>query len=495
MCGIFGVVNTVNTEAQYLRDYVMQACITGAVRGMDSTGIFAIGKKDNKKTSIFYDKAAMNGSQFLEVNEGNGGILLRQSGRNFITIGHHRAATRGEITDENAHPFLHWREDGTAVVGVHNGTLNRWNAKEDGRTFHVDSNWLYYKLANTDDVEKQLSEFDGALALVWHDTRHPSKVFMYTNGGRPLSIGFVEPAYTKGQVNKMLIASEADMMWWLAKRNKIDLLEKKVLNLKPRHLYTFNGDHSEALLGYSVTEIKEAVRSSNVSTFQGGSDWRRCADGVWRTVKDDDANEFESDIAFAVRNAIARAKQEADSPGSEGKEKAQPAAVTSLTPALTPEQRDKLDKEVWADLDDEDLRHVSAISDVSTRPPAATPEEQQVLEKLGVKPGTEVSFDPVFFEPLGDEPDSEDPNAAGTIYGDVIFETVGVDSIARESFIGRIRYVTRRRFNDIENKTVLCRAVGAIRGTKKSGGDTIICAPHHDVLTVWPATASASTTH
>lgn len=497
MCGIFGVVNTVNSEHAGMRDYMLDAVIAGAVRGVDSTGIFSISKRDNKKTSIFYDKAAMNGTQFLQVNDGNGGILLRQSGRNFITIGHHRAATRGEVTDDNAHPFLHWREDSTAVVGVHNGTLNNWNAKEDGRSFHVDSNWLYYKLAHAEKVEEQLAQFNGALALAWHDTRHPGKLFLYTNGGRPLSIAFLDPAYTKGPVNKMLIASEAGMMSWLAKRNNIDLLDNKILNLRPRHLYTFDATKDVSLLGYTVTEIKEAPRSSTVTTFQGQS-WRRAADGVYERDTDHETRdaraEFESDIAFAVRAAIARAKQEADTEGDAGAKKdGAPAVVRSLVQGLTPEQRDRLDKEIWDHMDDDLRSKENAAPTVSTRRPAATPEQMKALESLGIKPGTEVTFDAVIFDPLDDGPDTEDPNTAGAILGDVVIESIDSNSITREVFAGSIQYVTRRRFSDLENKTVLCRIVGVIRRSRSDGGDLFLLTPPHEVLTIWPDHREATT--
>lgn len=207
-----------------------QATLTGMLRGMDSTGLFQV----NKKGGFGTYKKGVSGDMFI----GNKGAQRHYSKvtNSFATIIHNRAATRGEVSDDNAHPFIHWRdEEGKAkpthcVVGVHNGTLfGSHPRKEDGREFDVDSDYLFYQICKKGHLEA-LKEVSGSYALVWYENNWNLRIAV--NEERPLYWGFV-----KGS-NAMLIASEAGMMCWLAERNGIKLDE--IVAPEKNHVYTFD---------------------------------------------------------------------------------------------------------------------------------------------------------------------------------------------------------------------------------------------------------------
>lgn len=156
--------------------------------------------------------------------------------RSPLTVCHVRHATAGHVSKENAHPFVIERDDGSKLVGVHNGTLKDWQHKLRGQEFDVDSEWAFNMIA--DKGIEALKYFDGAYALVWHDTRSPESVFMVRNEQRPLHFMQTEDGKT------VLGASELGMLGWLAERNgfkiKRDKNQNAMFYLSPGRLYEFS---------------------------------------------------------------------------------------------------------------------------------------------------------------------------------------------------------------------------------------------------------------
>lgn len=96
-----------------------------------------------------------------------------------LLFGHNRQATRGTITDANAHPFNH-----DHIVGCHNGTLNStWNLK-DSKKFDVDSDNIYYDMAHN-GAKKTIEKLNGAFALCWYDNNDRT-LNLLRNKERPL---------------------------------------------------------------------------------------------------------------------------------------------------------------------------------------------------------------------------------------------------------------------------------------------------------------------
>ena len=84
-----------------------------ALRGFDSTGMFCV----NNQGNIYWAKEASNPGKFLPQAEVKD--ILNIAFRNGkMLVGHNRKATKGSVTDDNAHPFIEEN-----IILVHNGTI------------------------------------------------------------------------------------------------------------------------------------------------------------------------------------------------------------------------------------------------------------------------------------------------------------------------------------------------------------------------------------
>jgi len=179
MCGIVGYISTVaKFNLQVKEQFMREALIFDTVRGEDSTGVIAL--YDNFDSTCI--KSTQPGTHF--VNSKN---YLSLPNDAWAMIGHNRAATKGNVSRRNAHPFIQGH-----VALVHNGTL--WNHGNNlphkDKKFDVDSEVIAYNLsqAKPEDAADILSKIDGSFALVWIDTRDSSINFC-RNNNRPMHIG------------------------------------------------------------------------------------------------------------------------------------------------------------------------------------------------------------------------------------------------------------------------------------------------------------------
>lgn len=184
----------------------------------------------SKKGGFELCKLPIQGEHFVQAKAPKR-MLGKIPGNSTITIIHNRAATRGEVSQENCHPFMHPanpKNAEKAIVGVHNGTLHG-NLKWEDKTFDVDSDWLMHEIYKKGGLEA-LKDVNGSFACVWYENDGNLKIA--TNHTRPLYWGYI-----KGK-NAMLLASEHGMMYWLASRNDIEL--EKVVAPDKDKIYTFN---------------------------------------------------------------------------------------------------------------------------------------------------------------------------------------------------------------------------------------------------------------
>lgn len=205
MCGLVVVANNskyaLNTE-----DFFKDAMLASQVRGIDSSGVFILDNEGEARIR----KSGLNASTFL----GNRTTeeFIDKVCRSKVAIGHVRAATVGNISMDNAHPFQATRDDGTFIIGAHNGTLQGWKNKEDGSKFEVDSQWLFHMLAKKGP--EAFKYFNGAFAIVWYDSAKPDSLFMARNDQRPLHFMITASG------NTILTCSELGMLGWLADKHK-----------------------------------------------------------------------------------------------------------------------------------------------------------------------------------------------------------------------------------------------------------------------------------
>jgi predicted glutamine amidotransferase len=242
MCGIVGYITQEKVRGQNdRRKFIDQALIAGTVRGDDSTGVFSVTHDLPRGESADWLKNVGDGYSFVVSKEYQERYGLQAKTDNYrCIIGHGRSATVGTVTTENAHPF----QEGPITL-VHNGTLDTtWHMgksmadlKEEG--VQVDSHVIAHNLAATEDAASVISKLDGAYALIWHDARDES-INIVRNDRRPLHMLFATCEDT------ILIASEAEMLYWLAKRNTFMI--GKVVTPKANELLKFTP-------GSSVPEV------------------------------------------------------------------------------------------------------------------------------------------------------------------------------------------------------------------------------------------------
>lgn len=181
-----------------------QLLFLDTVRGFDSTGVFGVSNNKN----VVIHKDAVHGLDFIqtkEFKEFKGEMVA--TGK--FVVGHNRAATRGTITDKNAHPF--WTDD--KVVLVQNGTYK--GDHKHLKDTEVDTEAVAHVIAENASVEEALQKINASYALVWYNTE-TSTLNLIRNTERPL---YLAKFYGKG----LVFASEAVMIQYAAAREDVKL--------------------------------------------------------------------------------------------------------------------------------------------------------------------------------------------------------------------------------------------------------------------------------
>lgn len=241
ICGHFGGISTSLNVGEL--NNIGDLGIISQLRGRDSTGIACF--KHRKKKAIYSRtmKATDNSSNFLYSRD----VLREMYGNNdrpFCVIGHCRAATQGEVSPENAHPFTIKH-----IVGAHNGTIADIRGKtKDG----TDSEAFFTILAKEGLQAAVNAAKGGAYALVWADLNKQTLNFL-RNAQRPFFY-----CVSRGVI---YWASELEMIKLVMARDNQYNAEIKVLEIDT---------HMEIDLHYPVTnQIKRDMRPEwSMATYQ-----------------------------------------------------------------------------------------------------------------------------------------------------------------------------------------------------------------------------------
>jgi hypothetical protein len=176
MCGLVGVLTKgKNGLLAEHNDVFDELLFIDQLRGDDATGVFTV----TNRGEVLLAKESSDATNYRRSKEYD--QLLKRAFRDGAAlIGHNRKATRGWLTDENAHPFV--VDD--RIVLVHNGGV-----KGDHKKFHdteVDSEAIARHIHKYDgDVQKAMSEIEAAYALIWYDFEKATMNFL-RNSERPL---------------------------------------------------------------------------------------------------------------------------------------------------------------------------------------------------------------------------------------------------------------------------------------------------------------------
>lgn len=226
--------------------------LASAVRGIDGTGMFQV----SGDMRVLYAKTQQpSGSA---VTAGDFDSLLSKVHDCPLTIGHVRAATAGNISDENAHPFIAFRDDDSYIIGVHNGSLWGWDTTD---TEHeVDSAWALDLIAN-EGPEAAFEEIFGAYCFMWWDSRHKNKMWFIRNDERPMHLARTTD---KGSI---IFASEAGMLQWLVDKHNVRIEE--VFSVDPNFLMSIDFTDRELTLEVEK-HIPDAYESCSQNRSWGG---------------------------------------------------------------------------------------------------------------------------------------------------------------------------------------------------------------------------------
>lgn len=254
MCGIVGVVSAhtngfSSDEVQVFRDMLF----LDTLRGWDSTGSFLVSNKGN----VHIRKAAMHGPDFIS-SDGYNQLKTKAWSNGLIWVGHNRAATRGTVSDQNAHPF--WVDD--KIVLVQNGTYK--GSHKHLKDTEVDTEALAHVIAEEDDIEKALQKINAAYALVWYNVT-TKQLHMIRNDERPLWIADAVDS-------SCFFASEYETILYAASRAKVQLKGKPRL-LDVGKLCTFKLTCDNSLWEYTERDVEYKFRGTTTSSAWDESDW------------------------------------------------------------------------------------------------------------------------------------------------------------------------------------------------------------------------------
>lgn len=250
MCGIVGAFSTNGKYPKSaLVSFFRQALFADTFRGEDSTGIAIMGAKSTQPEVY---KKALAAPDFLQLKKVEA-LLDPPTGGIHFMLGHNRAATKGGVNDDTAHPF----QEGNITL-VHNGTVTNHRTLPDGNSYDVDSEAICHAIS-VQGLEATVKELLGAFTLVWHDAEDGTLNFI-RNDERPL---WVVPT---DDGEELLLASEGAMLHWIATRNgiKIDKLFSPAVG---QHYKYHVGQFKEWAKKPTVTKV--ALRPKPVIGYTG----------------------------------------------------------------------------------------------------------------------------------------------------------------------------------------------------------------------------------
>lgn len=176
MCGIVGVISKHDTTYVDIKKHFMKyALAVDTLRGEDSTGMMIMNEAGNVQTKH---------SILPGINYVNTKAFESTQMRGWAVFGHNRAATKGSVKRENAHPFTVG-----PITLMHNGTLYAGgrSLKTYDDKLEVDSMQIALALSESppEDAAKVLEQVDGSFALIWFDARNQT-CNIARNSERPL---------------------------------------------------------------------------------------------------------------------------------------------------------------------------------------------------------------------------------------------------------------------------------------------------------------------
>ena len=236
MCGIVGFISLKDDLYVPEKAHFMHFALTlDTLRGFDSTGIISVEEGFNVRTQ----HSLMAGDRFVHSKH-----YKRNNVKAWAKVGHNRAATKGSVKLQNAHPFTFG-----PITLVHNGTLT--NQGESIKTYdkrlEVDSMQIALALSKAEpgEADDTLEHIDGSFALVWTDTRDKS-INMTRNSDRPIHFCY-NPA--------------KEIMWFMSDGMHLKSINKSLFRRQAEGGVVYQMDK------YKILKFKKGSLVPEVTTF------------------------------------------------------------------------------------------------------------------------------------------------------------------------------------------------------------------------------------
>ena len=234
MCGIFGIISgtTKSGRSHVLVDggkMLFDGSVLTSLRGMDSTGIFQV-REDGK---TFSNKEPLCAS--VAFDSALSSYTTTMHSAHFTTV-HCRAATVGNVSRKNAHPFEIKYKCASGhhyLLGVHNGTLEHgWKSSAGAKDHDVDSSYAIELIANNKEKAFTDNMIKGAYSFVWRDTLKPTVAYFARNSERPMWM------VRSKDGRHIMFASEPDTLAYVLRRHgNLNAFEDTFYSTEPNKLY------------------------------------------------------------------------------------------------------------------------------------------------------------------------------------------------------------------------------------------------------------------
>lgn len=279
MCGIIGLYGKgTSFYPNAKKNFIFEGLIVDTVRGFDSSGI-ALLPADTKEQVRIY-KRDLAGYDFVQQKHTN--RLIDQINTSVGVIAHNRSATKGSVSDRNAHPFKHGH-----ITLVHNGTVHNANTlvnkKDQPDGLIVDSEYVAHALSmeSADDI---LPKLTGGYSLVWFDEDDRSLHFA-RNDAKPMYIAF------DSKDEQIYFGSEAEMIVWLCTRSNLPI-ENPIFRTTPLIHYIIKDSAKVREIekrpfsqGQHATFKARMQQSGRIGTEVKGAPWVPAASTTNSTTK------------------------------------------------------------------------------------------------------------------------------------------------------------------------------------------------------------------